>query len=205
MVVPLKLLEFQVKPDAKHKHVRKMEKARQRPVARKSVVTVRPAPGQRSRALLSFGGIVVPAAIGRSGRTVRKREGDGATPIASMRLISGFMRGERVRSLSTPLPMRRIRNDMLWCDQPGDANYNRLVRAPFRRSHEEMTRSDGLYDICLVLDWNVTSRQRNRGSAIFFHLIRPGYEPTAGCIAVSLPHMRRLLAHLGKGSVVRVL
>lgn len=185
--------------------MRKMDKARQKPFAEKSVVTVRPAPGNRSRALVAFNGIVVPAAIGRSGRTVRKHEGDGATPITSMKLISGFLRAERVRRLPTPLPMRRIRPDMLWCDQPKDANYNRLVKAPFRPSHEEMARADGLYDICLVLDWNITSRQRERGSAIFLHLIRPGYEPTAGCIAVSLPHMRRLLAHLRKGSVIRVL
>jgi L,D-peptidoglycan transpeptidase YkuD (ErfK/YbiS/YcfS/YnhG family) len=186
-------------------HVRKMDKARQRPDVRKSVITVRPAPGNRSRALVAFDGVIVPAAIGRSGLTVRKCEGDGATPIASMRLLSGFVRGERVRLLPTPLPMRRIRPDMLWCDQPDDANYNRLVRAPFRRSHEALARDDGVYDICLVLDWNMSMRQRNRGSAIFFHLIRPGYEPTAGCIAVSLPHMRRLLAHLRRGSIVRVL
>lgn len=189
----------------KAEHVKKMGKARQRPERGKSVVIVRPAPGSRSRALVAFDGIVVPAAIGRSGRTVRKREGDGATPIAAMKLLSGFVRGERVRGLSTRLPMRRIQPDMLWCDQPEDANYNRLVRAPFRPSHEEMARSDGLYDICLVLDWNVLVRRRDRGSAIFFHLIRPGYEPTAGCIAVSLPNMRRLLAHMHKGSVVRVL
>ncbi|MET0747252.1 MAG: L,D-transpeptidase family protein [Rhizobium sp.] len=182
-----------------------MDKARQAPRGRKTIVTVRPAPGNRSRALVAFNGTVVPAAIGRNGRTVLKREGDGATPIAAMTLVSGFVRGERVRQLVTPLPMRRIRPDMLWCDEPADANYNRLVRAPFRPSHEEMTRADGLYDICLVLDWNVSSRQRNRGSAIFVHLIRPGYEPTAGCIAVSLPHMRRLLAHLRRGGTVRVL
>jgi L,D-peptidoglycan transpeptidase YkuD (ErfK/YbiS/YcfS/YnhG family) len=186
-------------------HVRKMGKARQMSATKKAVVTVRPAPGNRSRALVVFDGIVVPAAIGRSGRTVLKRAGDGATPIAAMKLVSGFVRGERVRMLSTPLRMRRIRSDMLWCDQPQDANYNRLVKAPFGRSHEKMTRADGLYDICLVLDWNVSSRRRNRGSAIFFHLIRPGYEPTAGCIAVSLPHMRRLLGRLRSGSVVRVL
>ncbi len=59
-----------------------------------------------------------------------------------------------------------------------------------------MSRKDGLYDICLVLDWNIRSRARYRGSAIFFHLIRPGYEPTAGCIAVSLKDMRRLIQHI---------
>jgi L,D-peptidoglycan transpeptidase YkuD (ErfK/YbiS/YcfS/YnhG family) len=146
---------------------------------------------------------VVPAAIGRSGRTVLKREGDGATPIASMKLLSGFRRGERPACLRTLLPIPRIRNDMLWCDQPGDPNYNRLVKAPFRPSHEELKRDDGLYDICLVMDWNVTSR--NRGSAIFFHLIKPGYEPTAGCVAIHPRDMRRLLPFMRRGTVVRVL
>src|SRR5690606_19521230 len=104
------------------------------------VVTVRPVPGQPSRAIVSCGGITVPAALGRSGRSAFKREGDGATPIASMRFLYGFMRGDRVGSLRTALPMRPIMKDMLWCDQPDHASYNRLVRAPFRRSHEEMMR-----------------------------------------------------------------
>lgn len=173
--------------------------------AKPFVVTVRQAPGQRSRALIRFGSSTIPAAIGRSGRTALKREGDGGTPIAAMKLLYGFTRGERVRGLTTALPMRRTRSDMLWCDQPGNANYNRLVKAPFKASHEEMARKDDLYDVCLVLDWNITSRRRDRGSAIFFHLKSPGYEPTAGCVAVSLAHMRRMIRFFRKGTIVRVL
>ncbi|MDM9624307.1 L,D-transpeptidase family protein [Rhizobium sp. S152] len=180
-----------------------MEKTRRSPGIQSKIVLVRPAPGKKSRAIVQFGPIRVPAAIGRSGRTVLKREGDGATPIASMKLIAGFRRERPVR-LDTKLAMRRIRGDMLWCDQPDNANYNRLVKAPFRPSHEEMKRADGLYDVCLVMDWNVTSRARHRGSAIFMHLIRPGYEPTAGCVALHPRDMRRLLPHLKKGTVVRV-
>ena len=168
-------------------------------------ITVRPAPGRQTRALVSVGGVTVPAAIGRSGRTAFKREGDGATPIAAMRLLYGFERGDRVGALKTALQMKRIRKDMLWCDAPEHACYNQAVRAPFQPSHEEMMRSDGLYDICLVLDWNITSRRRHRGSAIFFHLIRPGYKPTEGCVAVSLTDMKRLLRFMRKGTVVRVL
>jgi L,D-peptidoglycan transpeptidase YkuD (ErfK/YbiS/YcfS/YnhG family) len=68
-----------------------------------------------------------------------------------------------------------------------------------------MHRADGLYDICLVLDWNITARRRHAGSAIFFHLTRPGYKPTEGCIAVSRRDMLRILPHLRPGTVVRVL
>ncbi|PST18082.1 hypothetical protein C7U61_17425 [Rhizobium sp. JAB6] len=169
-----------------------------------STIVVRPAPVQKTRALVRVGGMTVLAAIGRSGRSILKREGDGATPIAAMKLLYGFTRGDRVRFLRTALPMRHIRKDMLWCDQSDDPNYNRPVKAPFKPSHEELRRGDGLYDICLVLDWNVRSRRRNRGSAIFFHLIRPGYEPTAGCVAVSLRDMKRILPSLRKGTTVRV-
>jgi len=169
-----------------------------------STIVVRPQPGKKTRALVQVGGMTVPAAIGRSGRSILKREGDCATPIADMKLLYGFTRGDRVRFLRTALPMRHIRENMLWCDQPDDPNYNRLVKAPFRPSHEELRRGDGLYDVCLVLDWNVSSRKRNRGSAIFFHLIRPGYEPTAGCVAVSLRDMKRILPSLRRGTTVRV-
>jgi L,D-peptidoglycan transpeptidase YkuD (ErfK/YbiS/YcfS/YnhG family) len=182
-----------------------MEKRRQSSRKGASIIIVRPQPGKKSRALVQCGPVVVPAAIGRSGRSVLKREGDGATPVAAMKLLYGFRRGERPDRLASPLPMRRIRQDMLWCDQPDNANYNRLVKAPFKGSHEELKRKDGLYDICLVMDWNITSRARNRGSAIFFHLIRPGYLPTEGCIAVARHDMRRLLPFMRRGTVVRVL
>jgi len=172
---------------------------------RVKTILVRPAPGRKSRAIVQVGPLRLPAAIGRTGRTGLKREGDGATPIAAMRLLSGFSRGDRLSIPATTLPMRRIRPAMLWCDAPGHASYNRLVRAPFAPSHEDMQRADTLYDICLVLDWNVTSRRRNAGSAIFFHLIRPGYAPTAGCIAVARRDMLRILPFLRRGTRVRVL
>ncbi|GLR55241.1 hypothetical protein GCM10007923_64640 [Shinella yambaruensis] len=166
---------------------------------------MRPAPGRKTRAIVQVGPLRLPAAIGRSGRTSRKREGDGATPIAAMPLLSGFLRGDRLPQPQSALPLRRIRPAMLWCDAPKHPSYNRLVRAPFKPSHEEMQRKDELYDICLVLDWNVTARRRHAGSAIFFHLIRPGYEPTAGCIALAQRDMLRILPHLRRGTVVRVL
>jgi L,D-peptidoglycan transpeptidase YkuD (ErfK/YbiS/YcfS/YnhG family) len=168
-------------------------------------ILVRPAPGSKTRAIVQVGSLRIPAVLGRAGRTSRKREGDGATPIAAMPLLSGFLRGDRLAEPKTALPLRRIRPSMLWCDDPGHASYNRLVRAPFKPSHEDMQREDALYDICLVLDWNVTSRRRNGGSAIFFHLFRPDKPQTAGCIAVSRRNMLLILPHLRRGTVVRVL
>ncbi|WP_333898255.1 L,D-transpeptidase [Agrobacterium pusense] len=166
---------------------------------------VRPAPLKINRAIVQLGHLTFPAAIGRNGRTARKREGDGKSPISVTRLLHGFYRGARMSAITTALPMQRTRKSMLWCDEPGNPNYNRLVKAPFAPSHEDMMRTDGLYDVCLVLDWNVTSRSRNRGSAIFMHMIRPGYEPTAGCVALHPRDMRRVLPHLRQGTKIRIL
>ncbi len=168
------------------------------------VITVRRRPGHSAQALVRFGPHVVRAALGRSGIGINKREGDGKTPRANMALLSGFQRGERTGNLATALPMRRIRASMLWCDAGKHACYNRLVRAPFAASHEKMARNDSLYDICLVMDWNISSRRRNGGSAIFFHLARPGYLPTEGCIALAKQDMRRLVRHFRTGMVVKV-
>jgi L,D-peptidoglycan transpeptidase YkuD (ErfK/YbiS/YcfS/YnhG family) len=43
-----------------------------------------------------------------------------------------------------------------------------------------------------------------RGSAIFLHLARPGYEPTAGCVAVSGPMIRRLLERIGPRTRIEI-
>ncbi len=168
-------------------------------------ILVRPLPGNPRQAIVQAGPLAFRAALGRNGRTSRKREGDGATPIASMRLMHGYYRSDRLALPDTGLGMIPILASMLWCDAPDDASYNRPVHKPFAKSHEEMLRSDHLYDICLVMDWNISARRRYRGSAIFFHLAKAGYPPTEGCVAISRRDMLRLLPLVGPETVVHVL
>ncbi len=170
-----------------------------------AVLTVRVAPRDRRKGLINVAGTVFPCALGRSGVTARKREGDGATPLARMAVLHGYVRGDREKRKTGGLAVRITRLDDGWCDAPRDANYNRPVGLPYPASSERMMRDDRLYDICVVLDWNVSSRRRNRGSAIFFHLARPDFSPTEGCIAVQPAVMRRLLPLLRRGTTVRVL
>lgn len=161
-------------------------------------------PRFRERAWLAAGPWVFPAVIGRAGMRVFKREGDGATPVARMRLIRGYFRSDRVRLPQTRLAMDPIRPDTGWCDAPGHPAYNRPVRLPFGHSHESMMREDGLYDICLVLDWNMSECRRHCGSAIFFHLADPENKPTEGCIAISRRNMVNLLPLLGPQTKIDV-
>jgi L,D-peptidoglycan transpeptidase YkuD (ErfK/YbiS/YcfS/YnhG family) len=76
------------------------------------------------------------------------------------------------------------------------------VRLPARARHEELARSDGLYDVVLVLDHNQRPRVRGHGSAIFFHLTRNGDDPTAGCVAIARAQMLRLLPRLSSDCVM---
>ena len=191
----------------KKKHKCKCGNAKNRsdPAPGLSRLTVRSRPGNPSQGLLVAGGIVFPCALGRGGISAGKREGDGATPLASMRILSGYFRGDHVAARRTRLRMTPIHADLGWCEVPDDRNYNRPIRIPYGASHETMRRSDRLYDYCLVLDWNISPRRRGRGSAIFFHLARPGFTPTQGCVAVTAKVMARLLPYLSDRTVLQVL
>lgn len=150
--------------------------------------------------LLGFNGRKLPCRLGRAGIVALKRESDGATPRGAFALCEVLYRADRVMRPQTSLPCRAIRPDEGWCDQPFDANYNRPVRLPYRGGHERLWRSDGLYDIVVVLDYNFRRRAQNRGSAIFLHLTRDEKPFTAGCVAVSEPDMRRLLGAVGRNA-----
>ena len=160
-------------------------------------IIVRASRAEPSRGILVAGSLTVPCALGRSGVTRHKREGDGATPAWRLRLVACRYRDERIQKPHTWLPAAAIRPLDGWCDDPGDRRYNRPVSLPYRASHERLWREDALYDIVVVLDWNLLNPRPGAGSAIFFHLATPSFAPTAGCVAVSLPAMRKILARCG--------
>lgn len=159
---------------------------------------VRPLSGRWRQGQLSFAGKSFRCALGRSGLRSEKREGDGATPRAAMRLVRVFWRADRGPRPRTRLPVLRIDRAMGWCDASGHRLYNRLIRLPFPESHEEMWRPDGLYDLVVELDWNCRPRIARRGSAIFMHVAQPGYSPTAGCVALRLCDLRRVLSAVSR-------
>lgn len=110
-------------------------------------------------------------------------------------------RGPRPR---TTLPSRAIRTFDGWCEDPNDPNYNRLIKLSPRYQGDRLTREDHLYDLIVVLGYNDIPRVRDRGSAIFVHLARDGYTPTAGCIGLSRHDLLMLLRHAKRGSPIVV-
>lgn len=141
-----------------------------------------------------FAGRHFPVAIGRGGITQNKREGDGATPAGTWRLMGGGYRADRVMPPPAPIDLRAIGPHDLWCDAPEDTLYNHAVRAPYSASHERLRRADPLYDIFIVTDWNWPEASPGKGSAIFVHCWRGPRKPTAGCLAFRPDHLHWILA-----------
>jgi L,D-peptidoglycan transpeptidase YkuD (ErfK/YbiS/YcfS/YnhG family) len=104
---------------------------------------------------LTAEGIHARCALGRAGITGAKREGDGATPRGRFRLLAAMYRPDRLPRPLTYLPLSAIRPDSGWCDDPTDRAYNQPVRLPYAANHEELWRADHLYDVVIVLDYNI--------------------------------------------------
>lgn len=151
---------------------------------------------------LRFCGTLLPCIIGKGGISSTKREGDGATPTGVHRITGMLYRPDR---LPPPAPWARpIGPRDLWSDDGADEAYNSLVTAPYGFSHERLRRADPLYDLVLVLDWNMAPAIAGRGSAIFIHQWRrPGY-PTEGCIAFSRRDLHWLASRVVPGTRVLV-
>jgi L,D-peptidoglycan transpeptidase YkuD (ErfK/YbiS/YcfS/YnhG family) len=173
------------------------------PVNKRQFVVSR-RPGRRALGLVRLGSRVLGCALGRSGMVAIKREGDGCTPCGRLALGVVLYRADRIGRPRTKLPVRAIRRGEGWCDAPGDRNYNRRVELPYPASAERLWREDRLYDLVVVLDYNIRPRARGLGSAIFLHVARDGLAPTEGCVALRLADLLRLLASARRGDALVV-
>jgi L,D-peptidoglycan transpeptidase YkuD (ErfK/YbiS/YcfS/YnhG family) len=162
-----------------------------------ATIYVRPRPGRPTQGWLRAGSWCVPVALGRGGVRANKREGDGGTPRGAFRPLRLWWRHDRLARPVTMLPTRRIGRSDAWSEDPADRRYNR----PFCRSANEpgdrLWRDDNLYDVIIEIDHNTRPRVAGRGSAVFIHVARPGFSPTAGCVGLRPRELRLLAARLG--------
>jgi L,D-peptidoglycan transpeptidase YkuD (ErfK/YbiS/YcfS/YnhG family) len=153
---------------------------------------------------LTWSGGAARAAVGRAGVRLHKKEGDGATPAGTFSLISAFYRADRLSPPRSGLPLRALTPRDVWVDDPADPNYNRLVSLPYPAHAEPMWLDDAVYDLLVVIGYNMDPVVPGAGSAIFLHIARPDFSPTAGCIAVDREVLIRLMPRLGPTSVIAI-
>ena len=93
---------------------------------------------------------------------------------------------------------------MGWCDDVKSKKYNMFVKLPFNYSHEKLYKKENIYDVILVLNYNMHPIIKNKGSAIFIHVARQNYEKTHGCIAIKKAQLLKIIKELKKNSVVTI-
>ena len=160
-------------------------------------IRIRKAAGNPSRGWLTAGGRSIPVALGRGGILANKREGDGGTPRGAFRPRRLWWRADRHPRPHTFLAVRAIRGDDAWCEDPADRHYNQPIRLGRDDGGDRLKRDDHLYDFIVEIDHNTLPRIARRGSAVFLHLARENFAPTAGCVSMTRAAMVRLLRRLG--------
>jgi len=133
-----------------------------------------------------FQGRVFPCAVGRSGIGEKRGEGDGITPRGQFQIMGAGYRSDRIGFDAMNVHCQPIALNDVWSDDPKDPDYNHSAdRRHHRFSHEMLRRSDPLYDIFVVLDYNFPNAVAGKGSAIFLHKWRKPRHRTEGCVAFS--------------------
>ena len=151
-----------------------------------------------------IGGLRFRCALGAGGVRTAKQEGDGATPVGRWPLREVLFRADRLAAPKTLLSRRALRKNDGWCDAPADPRYNQNVGLPYAASAEALWRTDHLYDLIAVVGYNDGPVIRGAGSAIFLHVARKNYAPTAGCIAFKRADLLRILSLIDRRSHVVV-
>jgi L,D-peptidoglycan transpeptidase YkuD (ErfK/YbiS/YcfS/YnhG family) len=143
---------------------------------------------------LRMGNRTIPCSIGLGGLTQHKREGDGSTPVGTHRIVGMLYRPDRMeRPADWAIPIKPFD---LWSDDVCDIDYNMMVRAPHHYSHEILRRSDPMYDLVILTNWNWPYPKKGAGSAIFIHEWHRPHAPTAGCIGLSRANLLWVAKHI---------
>ncbi len=162
-----------------------------------------------TRGVLICGGQRFDCALGRTGITHDKKEGDGKTPIGTYPLRVVFYRADRVARPDTTVPVRELTPTTGWSEDPARDDYNTEISVPpcgaAPAGIDRMTRDDHVYDITVVIGYNDDPPVKGRGSAIFMHVARPGYTPTQGCVALSESDLRAVLKQVTPASTITIL
>ena len=180
---------------AKEWTMERIKRRTTRPTALRSV-RVSTRPGRKSQGWLFAGPLSIPVALGRTGIKADKREGDGGTPRGRFRPLRLWWRADRLPRPRTLLPIRRIGLDDAWCEDPHDRRYNQAYRRSANEPGDRLRRGDRLYDMVIEIDHNTRPRVAGRGSAVFIHVARPGFGPTAGCVALRPRDLKTLLSRI---------
>ncbi|PHX88588.1 MAG: transpeptidase [Pelagibacteraceae bacterium] len=143
--------------------------------------------------------------LGKNGIANKKKEGDGITPTGIFRLTKVFYREDRVKNIKAKIKKVKIKKNMGWCDDSKSKFYNKLVKIPSKFGHEKLYRKDNIYNIVVVLDYNMNPVMKNKGSAIFIHVAKKNYTTTQGCLGLQQKDLIKLIRIAKKKQKIKII
>ena len=153
---------------------------------------------------LKYKNLKFRCALGKVGIQKKKLEGDNITPRGIFKITKIYYRADRIKNIQTSLKKIKIKKSVGWCDDPISNFYNKEITLPTKFSHEKLYRKDNLYDLILVLDYNMHPIIKNKGSAIFIHIANNFYKKTKGCIALKKRGLIKILSQIKRTTKIKI-
>ena len=151
---------------------------------------------------LKYKNLKFRCSLGKAGIGKKEKEGDKITPRGTYKIVRIYYRNDRVKKILSNFKLFKIKKNMGWCDDPKSKKYNQLVKVPNRYGYEKLYRKENIYDLVLVLNYNMKPIIKNKGSAIFMHIANKNYKKTAGCIGVKKSHLINIIKKIKKNTKV---
>jgi L,D-peptidoglycan transpeptidase YkuD (ErfK/YbiS/YcfS/YnhG family) len=151
---------------------------------------------------LKYKDLKFKCALGKAGIGNKKIEGDNITPRGTFKIVKIYYRKDRIKKISSKFKQFEIQKNIGWCDDPKSKKYNQSINLPSIYSHEKFYRKDNVYDLILVLNYNIKPIIKNKGSAIFIHIAKRNYKKTEGCIALKKNHLLKLITKIKKNTKI---
>tara|TARA_B100001057_G_scaffold314905_1_gene314974 strand:- start:865 stop:1365 length:501 start_codon:yes stop_codon:yes gene_type:complete len=153
---------------------------------------------------LTYKNYKAKCAIGKRGIRFKRKEGDLITPKGKFKIKIILYRKDRIKKIQSKIQKVVINKNMGWCNDPQSKKYNKLIKIPSRYSCEKLYKKENIYDIILVLNYNMNPVIKNKGSAIFIHVARKNYKKTEGCIAIKKSHLLKIIKELKINTQVKI-
>lgn len=153
---------------------------------------------------LIFKNLKFRCSLGKAGIKIKTKEGDNITPKGIFKILKLYYRPDKINKIDTALKKIKIKKNMGWCDDPESKYYNKEIKIPNKFSYEKLYRNDSVYDLIIVLNYNIRPTVKNRGSAIFIHIAKNKYPPTKGCIALKELHLIKILKEVNSNTLIRI-
>ena len=143
-------------------------------------------------------------AIGKRGIGIKRKEGDLITPKGKYKIKYILYRKDRIWKIQSKLKKIIITKSMGWCDDPKSENYNKLIKLPTNYNYEKLYRRENIYDLILVLNFNMRPIVKKKGSAIFIHIAKKNYKKTEGCVAINKILLLKIIKKLKNNTKVLI-